>query len=300
MKEKQQKKIVAEMQRGRGLISLEDLKTYRAVWREEVRGSYRGYDIISMAPPSSGGIALMQLLESVEPYPLGSYGWHSAEAIHLMVEAERRVYADRAKHLGDQDFYPVPISGLLDSSYNADRMADFDPDHASRSVRITSGSPRQESEETTHFSIVDTEGNAISLTTTLNGFYGNCVLVGGAGFFLNNEMDDFSAKPGVPNAFGLLGAEANAIEPGKRMLSSMTPTIIEKEDKLFMVVGSPGGSTIITSVFQNIVNVIDFGMDMQSSVAAPRFHHQWLPDVHPTRSCQFLPGSAKRITQSGA
>lgn len=272
-------KIVAEMERGKGIMTREDLKNYRSVWREPVRGTYRGLGIISMGPPSSGGIALLQLLKMVEPYPLAQYGHHSAEAVHLIVEAERRVYADRAKHLGDQDFYPVPVQGLLDETYLADRMADFLPDKTSFSDSIEAGvPPLVESEQTTHYSIVDQEGNAVSVTTTINGGYGSCVVVGGAGFLLNNEMDDFSIKPGVPNAYGLVGAEANAVEPGKRMLSSMTPTIVEKEGKLLMVVGTPGGSTIITSVFQNILNVVDYGYGMQQSVAAPRFHHQWLPD----------------------
>ncbi|MEZ4776933.1 MAG: gamma-glutamyltransferase [Bacteroidia bacterium] len=272
-------KIVAEMERGNGIMTHEDLKNYRSVWREPVRGTYRGLGIISMGPPSSGGIALMQLLKMVEPYPLAPYGHHSAEAVHLITEAERRVYADRAKHLGDQDFYPVPVQGLLDEKYLSERMRNFHADKASRSDSIEAGvPPLAESEQTTHYSIVDAEGNAVSVTTTINGGYGSCVVVGGAGFLLNNEMDDFSIKPGVPNAYGLVGAEANAVEPGKRMLSSMTPTIVEKEGKLLMVVGTPGGSTIITSVFQNILNVVDYGYGMQQSVSSPRFHHQWLPD----------------------
>ncbi|TAE61032.1 MAG: gamma-glutamyltransferase, partial [Bacteroidetes bacterium] len=221
---------------------------------------------------------LMQLLKMVEPFPLGQYGRHSAEAVHLMTEAERRVYADRAAHLGDPDFYPVPRSGLLDSAYIRQRMSDFQPDKATPSDSVAAGKPMPESDQTTHFSIVDAWGNAVSVTTTLNGGYGSSVVVGGAGFLLNNEMDDFSIKPGVPNAYGLVSAKANAIEPAKRMLSSMTPTIVTRNDSLFMVVGTPGGATIITSVFQNIVNVIDFGYGMQESVSATRFHSQWLPD----------------------
>ncbi|MEM7371515.1 MAG: gamma-glutamyltransferase [Bacteroidota bacterium] len=292
-------KIVEEMKRGGGLITHQDLHSYRAIWRPTISGTYRGHKVISMAPPSSGGVALIQLLKSIEAYPMKTYGPLSADAIHLMVEAERRVYADRAKHLGDMDFYPVPISTLLDSTYNADRMEDFDPQQATLSARIQSGEIPAESEQTTHFSIVDPEGNAVALTTTLNGYYGSCVLVGGAGFFLNNEMDDFSAKAGFPNAFGLLGAEANAIAPGKRMLSSMTPTILEKDSSLFMVVGSPGGSTIITSVFQTIVNVIDFDMDMQSAVNAPRFHHQWLPDVIQHEASTFTPEVQEVLSHFG-
>jgi gamma-glutamyltranspeptidase/glutathione hydrolase len=271
--------ILEEMQRGGGLISQLDLINYQVVWREALRGNYRDYGIIGMPPPSSGGIALIQLLEMVESYPLGSLGWQSGEAVHLMIEAERRVYADRAKHMGDMDYYPVPISQLLDSTYLAQRMVDFDPNKATSSDAIQAGEiDYLESEETTHFSIVDAEGNAIAVTTTLNGSFGNCVVVGGAGFLLNNEMDDFSLKPGVPNSYGLVGASANAIAPGKRMLSSMSPTIIEKDGKLFMVVGTPGGSKIITTVFQVVTHVIDFEMSMQGAVNAPRFHHQWRPE----------------------
>ena len=269
--------IVAEMARGGGLITLADLAAYTAEWRPPVRGRYRDLEVISMGPPSSGGVALLQLLTCVEDHRF--QGWHAAADVHRMVEAERRVYADRAQHLGDPDFWPVPVAGLLDPAYNRQRMADFDPDRASPSDAIAAGQPAgRESEQTTHFSIVDAEGMAVSLTTTLNGSYGACVVVGGAGFLLNNEMDDFSAKPGVPNAYGLIGAEANAVAPGKRMLSSMTPTILTRGDSLFMVVGTPGGSTIITSVFQTILNVVEYGFSMQGAVAAPRFHHQWRPD----------------------
>jgi gamma-glutamyltranspeptidase/glutathione hydrolase len=272
--------IVEEMKRGNGIISLEDLEQYEAVWRNPIQTEYRGYQIVSMPPPSSGGIALAQLLQSVEPFDLGDYGFQSKEAIHLMVEAERRAYADRAEYLGDPDFYPVPRYGLLSEKYQAERMSSFNPQKASLSDDISAGTPAPpESEETTHLSVVDAEGNAVSVTTTLNGGMGSKVFVGGAGFLLNNEMDDFSVKPGTPNMYGLVGGEANSIQPSKRMLSSMTPSIVAKDGKLFMVVGTPGGSTIITSVFQTIVNVIDFGMSMQEAVAAPRFHHQWLPDV---------------------
>lgn len=272
--------IVAEMQRGNGIMTREDLYNYEPVWRRPIRGTYRDYEIISMAPPSSGGIALVQLLNMVEPFPLGEYGWNSAEAVHLMAEAERRVYADRSTHLGDMDYWPVPVEGLIEKSYTGERMNSYDPRQATPSDSIKAGSPQvYESAQTTHYSIVDEDGRAVSVTTTLNAGFGSCVLVGGAGFFLNNEMDDFSSKPGVPNLYGLLGAEANAIEPGKRMLSSMTPTIVTRGDSLYMVVGTPGGSTIITSVFQNIVNVVDHDMGMQASVSAPRFHHQWLPDL---------------------
>lgn len=233
-----------------------------------------------MPPPSSGGIALAQLFNAVEPYDLSKMGFHSPEAIHLMAEAERRAYADRAAHLGDPDFYDVPRAGMTDKNYTETRMTSFNPERATPSTEIGAGTPApKESEETTHLSVVDQWGNAVSVTTTLNGGMGSKVFVGGAGFLLNNEMDDFSAKPGTPNMYGLVGGEANAIEPRKRMLSSMTPSIVAKDGKLFMVVGTPGGSTIITSVFQTIVNVIDFDMTMQQAVAAARFHHQWLPDV---------------------
>lgn len=272
--------IVAEMERGNGLISLEDLEQYDAEWRKPVTGRYRGYEFISMPPPSSGGIALAQLFNAIEPFDLGEMGFHSPEAIHLMVEAERRAYADRAAHLGDPDFYDVPREGMTDRNYTKSRMASFNRNSATPSTEIGAGTPApKESEETTHLSVVDQWGNAVSVTTTLNGGMGSKVFVGGAGFLLNNEMDDFSAKPGTPNMYGLVGGEANAIAPGKRMLSSMTPSIVAKDGNLFMVVGTPGGSTIITSVFQTIVNVIDFDMTMQQAVAARRFHHQWLPDI---------------------
>ncbi|MCZ4225406.1 gamma-glutamyltransferase [Pedobacter sp. SJ11] len=271
--------IVAEMQKGKGLITKTDLQNYHAAWRKPITGTYRGYKIITMPPTSSGGIALVQLLQSVEPYPLKKWGYNKDSTVQVIVEAERRVYADRATHLGDPDFYAVPKNELLDRQYNKQRMASFTWDAATPSSAVLAGNVKgKEHEETTHFSIVDKEGNAVSITTTLNGSYGSLVVVKGGGFLLNNEMDDFSVKPGAPNMYGLVGGEANAIAPNKRMLSSMTPSILEKDGKLFMVVGTPGGSTIITSVFQTIINVIDFEMPMQSAVAAKKFHHQWLPD----------------------
>ncbi len=268
--------IIKEMKAGNGIMTKEDLTNYRSVWRAPITFFYRGHQIISMPPPSSGGIALFQLLKMIEPYDVGALNFQSAAAVHLMTEAERRVYADRAHFLGDPDFNKIPISSITDSTYMQNRMKDFNPRLASHSQDITYGIV--ESEETTHFSIVDAMGNAISITTTLNGGYGAFTVVSGAGFLLNNEMDDFSVKPGVSNMYGLVGAEANKIEPGKRMLSSMTPTIVTKGGKLKMVVGTPGGSTIITSVFQTIVNVIDFNMSIDDAVQSPRFHHQWLPD----------------------
>jgi len=271
--------IVAEMKRGGGIISKQDLLAYKAIWRKPVTGTYRGYDVVTMPPPSSGGIALVQLLKAVESYPLQKWGFNTDSTVQVMIEAERRVYADRAAHLGDPDFYPVPQTRLIEDSYIKQRMSSFNWQKASTSAEISAGEiAPTEHEETTHFSIVDREGNAVAITTTLNGSYGAGVVVKGAGFLLNNEMDDFSVKPGAPNMYGLVGGEANAIAPGKRMLSSMTPAILAKDGELFMVVGTPGGSTIITSVFQTILNVIDFNMSMQSAVAAKKFHHQWLPD----------------------
>ncbi len=273
-------KIVAEMERGKGLISLEDLKFYNAVWRTPLTSNYKGHKIISMPPPSSGGVALMQLLNSVSPYPINEWGWNSTKTVHLIVEAERRAYADRAFFLGDPDYFNVPVSTLIEQAYTNSRMENFNPELATPSSTVKEGTiAMKESEQTTHLSVVDKEGNAVSVTTTLNGGYGSRVVVGGSGFLLNNEMDDFSAKPGVPNMYGAIGGEANKIEPGKRMLSSMTPTIVEKDGKLLMVVGTPGGTTIITSVFQIIIDVIDFKMGMQEAVNAKRFHSQWLPDV---------------------
>lgn len=271
--------IVAEMQRGGGVLSYEDLQNYHAVWRTPVTEKYRNYTVISMGPPSSGGIALLQLLQSLQPYPLHDWGWNTPRTVHVITEAERRVYADRAAHLGDPDFYTVPQMALLQPEYNTQRMSTVSMEHATPSSNVQEGQPLpKESEETTHFSIVDQWGNAVAITTTLNSGFGSTVFVGGSGFLLNNEMDDFSVKPGVPNLYGLVGGEANAIAPNKRMLSSMTPTLVEKNGKLFMVVGSPGGSTIITSVLQTILNVVEHGMTMQEAVNAKKFHHQWLPD----------------------
>ncbi|MHC2991279.1 gamma-glutamyltranspeptidase [Pontibacter sp. HJ8] len=271
--------LVKEMQRGGGIISHQDLRDYNAIWRTPITGKYKDLKLISMSPPSSGGIALLQLLTMVEPYDLKQKGWQQAETIQLMVEAERRVYADRATYLGDPDFYKVPVNELLNREYLQGRMKDVSLEQATPSASVKAGDLAfHESDQTTHFSIVDQFGNAASITTTINGGYGSMVVVEGVGFLLNNEMDDFSAKPGVPNMFGLIGGEANSVQPGKRMLSAMTPTIVEKGGKLYMVVGTPGGSTIITSVFQTILNVVEHGMTMQEAVAAPRFHHQWLPD----------------------
>ncbi|MFT5885261.1 MAG: gamma-glutamyltranspeptidase/glutathione hydrolase [Arcticibacterium sp.] len=271
--------LVAEMEKGGGIISHEDLKAYDAVWRDAISKKYKDYDLISIPLPSSGGVALMQLMRLVEPYPLKDWGWNSANTTQVMIEAERRVYADRAKWLGDMDFVKVPVTELMSYPYLEERWASFNENKASNSKDISAGTvPFFESDETTHFSVVDKAGMAVSITTTLNGAFGSKVVVDGAGFLMNNEMDDFSVKAGVPNMFGLIGNKANEIQPGKRMLSSMTPTIVEKEGELFMVLGTPGGSTIITSVYQTLLNVIEHGMTMQQAVNARKFHHQWLPD----------------------
>ncbi len=272
--------LIEEMERGGGIITAEDLRAYESVWREPVEGMYKDIKIISMPPPSSGGIALIQLMNMSEEFPLDEWGHHSVASVHTIAEMERRVYAERAAHLGDPDFWEVPQQALLDDHYLQERVESIDPQQAtpSSAIQALSLAAQPESEETTHYSIVDASGNAVSVTTTINGSYGSKVFVQGAGFLLNNEMDDFSVKPGYPNLYGLVGGEANAIQPGKRMLSSMTPTILEKNGKLLMVVGTPGGSTIITSVYQTILNVLAYDMPLEEAVAAKRFHHQWLPD----------------------
>lgn len=270
--------IIDEMQRGSGLIQADDLKNYTVKNRKPLAFDYKGHYVISFPPPSSGGILLAQMLKMIEPYPLKIYGFQSRESVQLMVEAERRAYADRAEHMGDPEYWNVPVSTLTNTDYITNRMADYSPIRATPSNTLAAGSIPYESEETTHISIADEEGNLVSITTTLNDSYGSHTVVGGAGFILNDEMDDFSIKPGVPNMYGAVGGEANAIAPGKRMLSSMTPTIVLKNNAPFMVVGSPGGTTIPTSVFQTIVNVIDFGMNAAEAIARPKFHHQWLPD----------------------
>ncbi len=272
--------ILAEMKRGKGLISAEDLKNYKSAWREPIIANYKSYRLITMPPPSSGGICLAQLLKSVEPYPVQQWGHNKASTIHLMTEAERWVYADRSKYFGDPDFFKVPIKELLDSNYISGRMEIYNDNTAANSKDVLPGTIQgYESVETTQVSIVDPEGNAVSVTTTLNEWYGNKVVVAGSGFLLNDEMDDFSSKPGVPNMYGLLGGEGNKIEPRKRMLSAMTPTIVEKDNKLFMVLGSPGGARIITAVFQVFLNVVEHSMGMQEAVDARRLHSQWLPDA---------------------
>ena len=269
--------IVAEMKRANGIISADDLEHYEAKEREPVVFDYKGYTIITMPLPSSGGVLLPQMMHMIEDQPVKQYGFESAQAVQLMTEIERRAYADRAKYLGDADFYKVPVKMLTSKAYATERMKDYDPHTAGNSKTIQAGTIA-ESEETTHFNVYDKKGNAVSVTTTLNGGYGSKTVVGGAGFLLNNEMDDFSVKPGVPNMYGAVGADANAIAPGKRMLSSMTPTIVLKGSKPFLVLGTPGGTTITTSVFQTLIDILDFDMSIEDAVNKPKFHHQWLPD----------------------
>ncbi len=268
------------LQKKGGIITQKDLDAYEAIWREPVVFKYKDVKLISMAPPSSGGICLGQILKMIEPFPLSEYGHNSQKYIQALVEAEKRAYADRSEYLGDPDFVDIPVDSLLSDIYLSQRMKNFSLEKATPSEEIKPGKiSGYESMETTHYSIVDKFGNAVSVTTTLNASYGSKLYISELGFFLNNEMDDFSAKPGTPNMFGLIGGEANAIAPQKRMLSSMTPTIVEKDGKLLMILGTPGGSTIITSVLQTFLNVYEFKMNMQEAVNAPRFHHQWVPDV---------------------
>ena len=263
-----------------GFVTTEDLEKYKAKWRTPISFEYKDLKIISMSPPSSGGITLQQILTMMAPYKLNEFGHNSVKEIQLFTEAARRAYADRNYYLGDPDFVSIPTAYLTSDAYLKNRMQNFSFDRATLSKNVQRGDLQTvESMETTHYSIVDAEGNAVSVTTTLNGAYGSKLYCDKLGFFLNNEMDDFSAKAGVPNMFGLIGAEANSIAPEKRMLSSMTPTIVEKNKDLYMVVGTPGGSTIITAVAQTILNTYEFNMSMQQAVDAPRFHHQWLPDV---------------------
>jgi gamma-glutamyltranspeptidase/glutathione hydrolase len=272
-------KIVAEMKNGNGIISLSDLENYKPVERKVIKGTYRGYDIITMGSPSSGGTCLIYLLNILESFDLKSLGKGSIPFVNILAEAMKRVYSDRSEFMGDKDFYNMPVDKLISKSYAKERFENFRLNETIPSSEIKPGNADKESPQTTHLSVADSKGNMVSLTTTLNDVFGSKVVVDGAGFLLNNEMDDFSVKPGVPNIYGLVGNEANAIAPGKRMLSSMTPTIVLKEGKPFLVIGSPGGGKIITAVLQSIINIIDFDMSVENAVDATRFHHQWLPDV---------------------
>ena len=273
--------IAEEMRRGGGLITEADLAAYRPVQRNVLRGGYRGYGLITMPPPSSGGIALLQTLTALEPYPISAWGSQSPRALHVFGEALRRAFADRARYVGDPAFVSVPVAGLVAPAYVAARMATFDPASATPSLDVAAGEPAgREHTETTHLSVVDVEGNAVALTTTLNDYYGSRVVVGGAGFLLNDEMDDFATAPGLPNTWGLVQGEVNAVGPGRRMASSMTPVIVEDAaGRLAMVCGSPGGPRIISTVAQVLMGVIDDGLGIQEAAARPRVHHQWLPDV---------------------
>ena len=269
--------IVKEMKNSKGVISLEDLKNYNPKFRKPIEFDYRGHHIISFAPPSSGGILIAQMLQMIAPYPVSVMGANTFESVSLMVEAQRRAYADRAEHMGDPDYWKVPTTTLTSNAYAQDRMKDYQAGVAGNSKNIQAGVAK-ESEQTTHFSIIDEAGNMVAVTTTLNGSYGNKTIVGGAGFLLNNEMDDFSIKPGVPNMYGALGGEANAIQPGKRMLSSMTPTLVTKNNQPYITIGTPGGTTIPNQVYEGLVNIIDHQMSIKAAIDAPRFHHQHIPD----------------------
>ena len=271
--------LVTEMQNNNGLITHQDLADYEPVWREPIHGTFRGYDIWSMPAPSSGGILLVQMLNMLEPYDLASLGWSSKESSHLIIEAQRRAYADRAEYLGDPDYIEIPTATLTSKQYARSRFSDFNPDMASDSDVIGAGQWPVESPDTTHYSVIDSDGNAVAVTTTLNSSYGNKIVVPGAGFLLNNEMDDFSSKPNTPNSYGLIGRIANEIQPGKRMLSSMTPTIVTKDKNPVLITGSPGGSTIINTVLHVVLNVLEYGMSLEEAVSSPRFSHQWKPNV---------------------
>jgi gamma-glutamyltranspeptidase/glutathione hydrolase len=305
--------FAADMQKNGGLITTEDLAKYEVKEREPLRGSYRGYEVISAPPPSSGGIVLLEVLNMLEGYDLSQIGSRSADSIHLTVEAFRRGYMDRAELLGDPDFVRLPVAQLIDKKYAAKWRESIDPAHASTSTglqrpaavfneldRVAKASlPQHESDNTTHYSVVDADGNAVAVTTTLNDSFGSRVTAEGLGFLLNNEMDDFAAKPGTPNLYGLIQGEANAIAPGKRPLSSMTPTIVAKDGKLFLVLGSPGGGRIISTVANILMGVIDYGLNIQEAVNAPRFHHQWMPDTLRTEDVGFSADTLKLLESRG-
>jgi gamma-glutamyltranspeptidase/glutathione hydrolase len=294
------KKIAAFIQASGGIITEEDLAKYEAKWRDPIVFQYDDLNVISMSPPASGGVCLAQIMTGIESFDLHIYGHNSTKTMQVIIEAERRAYADRSYFLGDPDFVTIPVDTLISKGYNTKRMESFSFETPTKSSDLKHGNIEIiESDQTTHYSIVDSEGNAISVTTTLNSGFGSKLYSKELGFFFNNEMDDFSSKPGVPNVYGLVGAKANEIAPEKRMLSSMTPTIVEKNGKLYMVVGTPGGSTIITSVLQTILNVHEFDMGMQEAVNQPRFHHQWLPDVVMLEPNQFDSIVKKELTDLG-
>jgi gamma-glutamyltranspeptidase/glutathione hydrolase len=297
--------IVEEMKNSKGLISLEDLKKYTPQFRKPIEFDYRGHHIISFAPPSSGGILIAQMMQMIAPYSVTAMGANTFESVSLMVEAQRRAYADRAEHMGDPDFWKVPTTTLTSNAYAQDRMKDYQPGVAGNSKMIQAGVAK-ESEQTTHFSVIDAEGNMVSVTTTLNDTYGNKTIVGGAGFLLNNEMDDFSIKPGVHNMYGALGGEANDIQPGKRMLSSMTPTLVTKNNQPYITIGTPGGTTIPNQVYEGLVNIIDHKMSLKAAIDAPRFHHQHIPDMlsveadFPEQTINTLKEKGYTISKRGA
>jgi gamma-glutamyltranspeptidase/glutathione hydrolase len=298
-------RLIADgMAKNGGTITLADLKNYRATERTPLRGSYRGHEIVTMSPPSSGGLALLQMLGMLEPYDVKALGFNSAAKIHLFTEVMRRAFRDRVEFPADPDFVPVPVVGLLDRAYLAGLMKNYDPQQATPSAGLAPGrpagwAPPAESGETTHFSVIDAAGNAVSNTYTINGAFGSCVTIPGAGFLMNNEMDDFTTKLGVPNLFGLIQGPANSITPGKRPLSSMTPTMVFKDGRFILATGSPGGSTIITVVLGVITNVIDHGMNIRQAVDAPRFHHQWMPDVLAYERNSFSPDSVALLKARG-
>ena len=292
--------IEAEMIKGKGILTLKDLAAYQPVWRKPIEFTYRNqYNIITMPPSSSGGVILAEMMQMAENYPLAKMEYHAVSSTHLMAEIEKRAYADRSQHLGDTDFYPSPVEALLDKAYAKSRMSDFSYQKATASQDIKPGQPSKTSEQTTHYSILDKEGNAVAVTTTVNNNFGSRVVVQHGGFILNNEMDDFSAKPGSPNLFGLIGAEANAIAPSKRMLSSMTPTLVEKDKQIFLVLGTPGGSTITTTIFQVLTQLIDYNFSLFDAIQNPRFHHQWLPDRIDFEKDCFSIETQKKLQEMG-
>lgn len=306
------KEIAAAVQKGGGIITAQDLASYEVKEREAIHGTYRGYDVYSAPPPSSGGVALVEILNILEKFDLSRLGADSAEAMHLTIEAYRRAFEDRADFMGDPDFAKIPVAQLIDKNYASEWRASINPDHASVSKglkrpagafdnldKMARAATAPEPNETTHFSTVDAEGNAVSVTTTLNGGFGSYVMAGNLGFLLNNEMDDFAAKVGVPNMYGLIQGPANAVGGNKRPLSAMTPTIVTKDGKLFMVLGSPGGPTIITTVANILMGVVDYGLDIQQAVDAPRFHNQWLPDETTVENKRFSPDTLRLLESKG-